>query len=136
MTTPQQNKHQLLNLLKIQRQHYESALQLLVSNDGTQVSGKATAAATVIQNNMAELKLVDQQIAQLQPVLRNAGVLREPDMQSVLVEHEQTLKSLIQRLDTALGHAGQQQTVLTQSLDGGAQRMSAQEAYRISLKTG
>lgn len=135
MTPAPASKQKLLALLNQQRQHYENALQLITDGDRPSTR-QATAAASIIQANMQELSETDRQIAQLRPELERSGELRQPETQQLIAEHEQILRNLIGKLDASLGHAGQQQTALSQTLDGGAARKSAQQAYRVSLKTG
>lgn len=135
MHPPPASKQQLLDLLHRQRQHYENALQLITDGDGPSTR-QAAAAAGVIQASMQELSDIDRQIAVLRPELARLGELQQPSTQQAIAEHEQVLRSLIGKLDAALGHAGQQQAALSQTLDGGAARKSAQQAYRVSLKTG
>lgn len=135
MTQPHRSKQLLLDLLDQQRQHYERALQLMTA-DSQPSPQQAAAAAGLIQQGMQELQDVDARIAALRPALEQSGQLQQPDTQAALADHEQVLRSLIGQLDAAMGLAGQQQAALSQTLDGGAQRQSAQAAYRMSLKTG
>ena len=135
MTPPPASKHKLMTLLNQQRGHYENALQLITDGDRPSTR-QATAAASLIQASMQELSDIDRQIARLRPELERSGELQQADTQRLIAEHEQVLRTLIGKLDASLGHAGQQQSALSQTLDGGAARKSAQQAYRVSLKTG
>ncbi|MCR9198425.1 MAG: hypothetical protein NXI04_07280 [Planctomycetaceae bacterium] len=135
MNPPPASKQKLLALLNQQRQHYENALRLITDGEGPSTR-QATAAASLIQASMQELADIDRQITQLRPELERSGELKQPEIQQVIAAHEQVLRTLIDKLDASLGIAGQQQAVLSQTLDGGAARKSAQQAYRVSLKTG